>query len=67
VRTRPAICRRKMRYEDEKSALQAAEQTPFPLRPYRCELCDRYHLTGRTKGMRVPPFERARRAALKAS
>ena len=61
MRTRPAICRRKARYATEEAALDVAAKAPFPLRPYRCELCRQYHLTSRTKGMRLPRFEIDRR------
>jgi len=63
VRTRPGICRRKARYASEEEALRVAEKAPFPLRPYRCELCRQFHLTSRTKGMRLPRFEIERRQA----
>ncbi len=63
MRTRPRICQRKARYETEADALRVAEKAPFPLRPYRCDLCRCYHLTSRTKGMRLPAFELARRRA----
>lgn len=65
MRTRPGICRRKARYASEEAALDVAAKAPFPLRPYRCELCRQYHLTSRTKGMRLPRFEIERRRALK--
>ncbi|WP_374412283.1 hypothetical protein [Novosphingobium colocasiae] len=42
-----------------------AEQATFPLRPYRCELCRAWHLTSRTKGMRLPRFEIERRRTQK--
>jgi hypothetical protein len=61
MRTKPGICQRKARYASEAAALEVAANAPFPLRPYRCGLCRKYHLTSRTKGMRVPAFERARR------
>ncbi|AXB76273.1 hypothetical protein [Novosphingobium sp. P6W] len=61
MRTRPGICQRKARYASEDAALEVAAKAPFPLRPYRCGLCRRYHLTSRTKGMKVPAFERERR------
>jgi hypothetical protein len=69
MRTRPGICQRKTRYASEAAALEVAAKAPFPLRPYRCELCREYHLTSRTKGMRLPRFEIERRQAgsLKAS
>jgi hypothetical protein len=40
-----------------------AERAEVTLRPYRCELCRQWHLTSRTKGMRLPAFEIARRRA----
>jgi hypothetical protein len=61
MRTKPGICQRKTRYASEADALEVAAKAPFPLRPYRCGLCRKYHLTSRTKGMKVPAFERARR------
>lgn len=54
MRTRLSICLRKIRYATQEQALQAALSAPFPLRPYRCERCLGFHLTGRTKGKRVP-------------
>ncbi|MCJ2179498.1 hypothetical protein [Novosphingobium album (ex Hu et al. 2023)] len=65
MRTRPGICRRKARYASEDAALEVAEKAPFPLRPYHCELCRDWHLTSRTKGMRLPRFEIERRQAEK--
>ncbi|TCM40560.1 hypothetical protein [Novosphingobium sp. ST904] len=56
MRTRFGICQRKRRYAAEAEALQAAAKAAVTLRPYRCALCRQYHLTGRTKGLRVPRF-----------
>lgn len=56
------MCRRKARYASEADALQVAAKASVTLRPYRCDLCRQYHLTSRTKGMRLPGFERERRA-----
>ncbi|KQM13788.1 hypothetical protein [Novosphingobium sp. Leaf2] len=67
MRTKPGVCRRKARFTDEVDALAVAAKAPFPLRSYRCELCRHFHLTGRTKGMKLPRFEQARRAAITAS
>jgi len=67
MRTRPGICRRKARYASEKAAQEVAAKAPFPLRPYRCELCRNWHLTSRTKGMKLPGFEIERRRATKDS
>ncbi|MGE4306485.1 MAG: hypothetical protein AB7E24_20945 [Novosphingobium sp.] len=65
MRTRPGICRRKARYASEKAAQEVAAKAPFPLRAYRCELCRNWHLTSRTKGMKLPRFEIERRRAVK--
>lgn len=65
MRTRPGICQRKDRYATEADALAVAERADVPLRPYRCALCRAWHLTSRTKGMRVPRFEIERRRAHK--
>jgi len=53
MRTRPGICARKRRYASEAEAVSAALAAAVTLRPYRCALCRQYHLTSRTKGMRV--------------
>ena len=55
MRTRPGICRRKARYHSEADAVAVALRADVTLRPYRCELCRQWHLTSRTKGMRVLP------------
>nr|WP_236554944.1 hypothetical protein [Novosphingobium sp. 9U] len=62
MRTSPSICARKRRYATEAEALNVAAKAAVSLRPYCCELCRQYHLTSRTKGMRLPDFERKRRA-----
>jgi hypothetical protein len=67
VRTRPGICQRKARYETEEAAIAVAARASVPLRPYRCGLCRKYHLTSRTRGMRLPRFEIERRQAEKGS
>ncbi len=67
MRTRPGICRRKARYASEADALAVAERAPFALRPYRCALCRDWHLTSRTRGMKLPAFELARRKAARES
>lgn len=54
VRTRLSICARKVRYSSEQDALVAARQADIVLRPYRCDRCQKFHLTSRTKGKRVP-------------
>jgi len=40
-----------------------AERAKVTLRPYRCALCRKWHLTSRTKGMKLPGFEVERRRA----
>jgi hypothetical protein len=62
LRTSLGVCRRKARYASEADALAVAARAGVTLRPYRCALCRHYHLTSRTKGMRLPRFERERRA-----
>lgn len=52
MRTRPGICQRKRRYTNEAEAIGVALGARIRLRPYRCALCRRFHLTSRTKGMR---------------
>ena len=61
VRTRPGICNRKKRYASREAAELAARDAPFRLRVYRCELCRQFHLTSRTKGMKLLPHEVGRR------
>jgi hypothetical protein len=61
MRTRSGICLRKTRFATQDDALAAAAKAPFSLRPYRCTLCRQWHLTSRTKGMKLPPFELERR------
>ncbi len=53
MRTTLGICQKKARYQTEQEATAVALRADVPLRPYRCELCRKYHLTSRTKGMRV--------------
>ncbi len=67
MKTRPGVCRRKARYASVAEALTIAQQAEITLRPYRCNLCKQWHLTSRTKGMKLPAFEVARRRAEKAN
>ena len=53
MKTRPGICARKRRFGSEAAAVAAAVQARVALRVYRCGLCRRWHLTSRTKGLRV--------------
>lgn len=50
MKTRLAICLRKARYPTAAAARFAALAATIPLRPYRCDRGDHYHLTSRTKG-----------------
>lgn len=50
LRTRASVCERKLRFASEAEARAAAERFALDLRPYRCDRCARFHLTGRTKG-----------------
>jgi len=52
MRTRLSVCRRKRRFGDAGEALAIALAATIPLRPYRCDRCFGFHLTGRTKGKR---------------
>ena len=61
MKTRPGICNGKKRYASENEALVVASSAAVTLRPYRCALCRQWHLTSRTKGMKLPAFELARR------
>ena len=57
MKTRPGICKRKKSYSSREEAELVARDAPFKLRAYRCELCKRFHLTSRTKGMKIPRYE----------
>lgn len=54
MKTQPGICARKRRFGSEAEAMAVAGAAHVTLRVYRCELCREWHLTSRTKGMRVP-------------
>jgi hypothetical protein len=54
VKTRPGICQRKRRFETREEAEQTAVRADVSLRAYKCALCRKFHLTSRTKGLRVP-------------
>jgi len=54
MRTRLSICRRKLAYASLEEAVAAAAASGLQLRPYRCDRCDRVHLTSRRKAKRVP-------------
>jgi len=54
VKTRPGICQRKRRYASREEAEGVALRAEVTLRAYKCALCGQFHLTSRTKGLRVP-------------
>jgi hypothetical protein len=54
VRTKLSTCLRKARFPTEAEALAAALAAEIVLRPYRCDRCQQFHLTSRTKGKRWP-------------
>ncbi len=43
-----------MRFVDAPAALVVAERYKFVVRPYQCDRCGAFHLTGRRKGKRIP-------------
>ncbi len=59
MRTTLKICTRKKTFATREDAEAVAAKAPFKLRAYKCELCRKYHLTGRTKGMKTPRHELA--------
>jgi hypothetical protein len=52
MRTKLSTCNRKRRYPSGAEAFAAALAADIPLRPYRCDRCFAFHLTGRTRGKR---------------
>ncbi len=54
MKTRPGICQRKRRYATREEAEAVALHADVTLRAYKCALCKQFHLTSRTKGLRVP-------------
>lgn len=54
MKTRPGICQRKRRFASREGAEQAALRADVTLRAYKCALCKTFHLTSRTKGLRMP-------------
>ena len=54
MRSKLSTCRRKVRFVSEEEALSAIRQAGLPLRLYRCDRGDHFHLTSRTKGKRLP-------------
>lgn len=45
---------RKARYASAGEATLAAQGYGLDLRPYRCDRCQRFHLTSRTRGKWMP-------------
>lgn len=54
MKTRPGICRKKRRFATREEAEAVALRADVTLRAYKCALCKTFHLTSRTKGLRVP-------------
>lgn len=54
MKTRPGICNRKRRFATREEAEAVALAADITLRAYNCALCKQFHLTSRTKGLRVP-------------
>lgn len=54
VKTRPGICQKKRRFATREAAESVTLQAEVTLRAYKCALCKQFHLTSRTKGLRVP-------------
>ena len=54
MKTRLAICSRKVRFATASDAHRGAANATIILRPYRCDRGNHYHLTSRTKGKRIP-------------
>jgi hypothetical protein len=65
MRTKPGVCARKRRYATAGEAERVALAAQATLRVYRCELCRKWHLTSRTKGMRIPAPLRHSRVPLR--
>jgi len=59
VKTSYGICQRKRRYSSREEAEGAALRADVTLRAYKCALCKQFHLTSRTKGLRVPRADAA--------
>jgi hypothetical protein len=54
MKTRSGICQKKRRFTSREEAEQVAIAADVPLRAYKCALCRQFHLTSRTKGLRLP-------------
>ena len=58
MRTRLSVCQRKAKFRPEQAAMLAAREISLSLRHYRCDRCQLFHLTSRTKGKRIPRHDR---------
>jgi hypothetical protein len=54
MQTRPGIGQKKRRFATREEAEAVALKADVTLRAYKCSLCRKFHLTSRTKGLRVP-------------
>lgn len=54
MKTSLGICQKKRRFASREEAEQVALRADVTLRAYKCALCKQFHLTSRTKGLRVP-------------
>ena len=54
MKTRPGICQKKRRFASRGEAEAVALTADVTLRAYKCALCKAFHLTSRTKGLRLP-------------
>jgi hypothetical protein len=54
MKTRPGICQKKRRFDTREAAEAVAVRADVTLRAYKCALCKQFHLTSRTKGLRLP-------------
>lgn len=51
MRTKPETCERKVRYKTKARAVRDASRIGRGLVPYRCNCCQKWHLTGIKPGM----------------
>jgi len=63
MKTSPRTCNRKKRFVTREAAEAVTVVAQATLRAYKCERCHHYHLTSRTKGMKLPAYEVAKRRA----
>ncbi|MEP0392622.1 hypothetical protein [Erythrobacter sp.] len=64
-KTTSRICNRKKRFASRGAAEAVAADAHVTLRAYKCELCRQFHLTSKTKGMKLPEFELIKRREAK--